>query len=160
MNREQSPFAGTPEVPGTPELTLGQPTAGQPGLEPGSAPKPEPSAAPKPEPSAAPKPEPSAAPLPVMPGFREMALRRRANEQAARMAEDRGRLVRHLAEQRQAAGLSQTEVAARMGTSQSAVARLESGTSDVRASTLERYAAAVGGQITWNLDQPAEGAPE
>ena len=152
MNREQSPFAGTPEVPGTPELTLGQPTAGQPGLEP--------SAAPKPEPSAAPKPEPSAAPLPVMPGFREMALRRRANEQAARMAEDRGRLVRHLAEQRQAAGLSQTEVAARMGTSQSAVARLESGTSDVRASTLERYAAAVGGQITWNLDQPAEGAPE
>ena len=131
---------------------MGQPTAGQPGLEP--------SAAPKPEPSAAPKPEPSAAPLPVMPGFREMALRRRANEQAARMAEDRGRLVRHLAEQRQAAGLSQTEVAARMGTSQSAVARLESGTSDVRASTLERYAAAVGGQITWKLDRPAEGASE
>ena len=98
--------------------------------------------------------------LPVMPGFREMALRRRADEQTARMAEDRGRLVRELAEQRQAAGLSQTEVAARMGTSQSAVARLESGTADVRASTLERYAAAVGGQITWKLDQPAEGATE
>jgi ribosome-binding protein aMBF1 (putative translation factor) len=98
--------------------------------------------------------------LPVMPGFREMALRRRADEQAARMAEDRGRLVRELAEQRQAAGLSQTEVAARMGTSQSAVARLESGTADVRASTLERYAAAVGGQITWKLDRPAEGASE
>jgi ribosome-binding protein aMBF1 (putative translation factor) len=94
--------------------------------------------------------------LPVMPGFREMALRRRADEQAARMAEDRGRLVRELAEQRQAAGLSQTEVAARMGTSQSAVARLESGTADVRASTLERYAAAVGGQITWKLDHFAE----
>jgi ribosome-binding protein aMBF1 (putative translation factor) len=98
--------------------------------------------------------------LPVMPGFREMALRRQADEQAARMAEDRGRLVRELAEQRQAAGLSQTEVAARMGTSQSAVARLESGTADVRASTLERYAAAVGGQITWKLDRPAEGASE
>ena len=98
--------------------------------------------------------------LPVMPGFREMALRRRADEQAARMAEHRGRLVRELAEQRQAAGLSQTEVAARMGTSQSAVARLESGTADVRASTLERYAAAVGGQITWKLDRPAEGASE
>jgi len=93
--------------------------------------------------------------LPVMPGFRDMALRR-AGEQAARMAEDRGRLVRELAGQRQAAGLSQTEVAARMGTSQSAVARLESGTADVRASTLERYAAAVGGQITWKLDRPAE----
>jgi ribosome-binding protein aMBF1 (putative translation factor) len=99
----------------------------------------------------------SAAQLPVMPGFREMALRRQANEQAARMAEDRSRLVRELAEQRQAAGLSQTEVAARMGTSQSAVARLESGTADVRASTLERYAAAVGGQISWKLGRPAEG---
>ena len=105
--------------------------------------------------------------LPVMPGFREMALRRRVQEQAVaqlademavRMAEDRGRLVRELAEQRQAAGLSQTEVAARMGTSQSAVARLESGTADVRASTLERYAAAVGGQITWQLGRPGEGA--
>jgi ribosome-binding protein aMBF1 (putative translation factor) len=100
----------------------------------------------------------SGAALPVMPGFREMALRRRAGEQAARMAEDRGRLVRELAEQRQAAGLSQTEVAARMGTSQSAVARLESGTADMRASTLERYAAAVGGQITWKLGRPEEGA--
>ena len=99
--------------------------------------------------------------MPVMPGFREMALRR-AGEQAARMAEDRGRsgLVRELAEQRQAAGLSQTEIAARMGTSQSAVARLESGTADVRASTLERYAAAVGGQITWKLNRPGEGASE
>jgi ribosome-binding protein aMBF1 (putative translation factor) len=98
--------------------------------------------------------------LPVMPGFREMALRRSADAQAARMAEDRGRLVRELADQRQAAGLSQTEVAARMGTSQSAVARLESGTADVRASTLERYAAAVGTQITWKLNRPGEGASQ
>ena len=96
--------------------------------------------------------------LPVMPGFREMAQRRSADEQAARMAEERGRLVRELAGRRQAAGLSQTEVAARMGTSQSAVARLESGTADVRASTLERYAAAVGGQITWQLSHPEEGS--
>jgi ribosome-binding protein aMBF1 (putative translation factor) len=81
------------------------------------------------------------APLPVMPGFREMALRR--------MAEQRGHLVRELAVRRQAAGLSQTEVAAKMGTSQSAVARLESGIADVRASTLERYAAAIGTEITW-----------
>jgi ribosome-binding protein aMBF1 (putative translation factor) len=103
---------------------------------------------------AGPEAGPEAGSLPVMPGFRDMALRR-ADEQAARMAEDRGRLVRELTGQRQAAGLSQTEVAARMGTSQSAVARLESGTADVRASTLERYAAAVGGQITWKLDRPA-----
>jgi ribosome-binding protein aMBF1 (putative translation factor) len=99
----------------------------------------------------------SAAQLPVMPGFREMAARRMADEMAAQMAEDRARLVRDLAGQRQAAGLSQTEVAARMGTSQSAVARLESGTADVRASTLERYAAAVGGQITWEMNRPEEG---
>jgi ribosome-binding protein aMBF1 (putative translation factor) len=99
----------------------------------------------------------SAEQLPAMPGFREMAARRMADEQAARMAEDRARLVRDLAGQRQAAGLSQTEVAARMGTSQSAVARLESGTADVRASTLERYAAAVGGQITWEMNRQGEG---
>ncbi|MBV9452213.1 MAG: helix-turn-helix transcriptional regulator [Streptosporangiaceae bacterium] len=72
-----------------------------------------------------------------------------ANSVLRRMAEQRGQLVRELAAQRQAAGLSQTEVAAKMGTSQSAVARLESGTADVRASTLERYAAALGTEITW-----------
>ena len=77
----------------------------------------------------------------VLPGFREMALRR--------MAAERAGLIRELVEQRQAAGLSQTQVAARMGTSQSAVARLEAGATDVRASTLERYAAAVGGEISW-----------
>ena len=84
---------------------------------------------------------PGALPLPLLPGFREMALRR--------MAAERRRLVGELAEQRKSARLSQTEVAARMGTSQSAVARLESGDADVRASTLERYAAAIGSEITW-----------
>jgi ribosome-binding protein aMBF1 (putative translation factor) len=132
--------------------------------KPKSAGKPEPEPAGKPEPEPAGKLEPAGddpgGSLPVMPGFREMTLRRSADEQAARMAEDRGRLVRELAEQRQAAGLSQTEIAARMGTSQSAVARLESGAADVRASTLERYAAAVGGQINWTLNRPGEGASE
>src|ERR1039457_1360723 len=103
--------------------------------------------------------QPSLPPLPVMPDFREMARRLLGYELAVRMADDRAKLVRELAEQRQAAGLSQTEIAARMGTSQSAVARLESGTADVRASPLERYAAAVGGQITWKLNRPeGEGA--
>jgi DNA-directed RNA polymerase specialized sigma24 family protein len=85
----------------------------------------------------------SPARLPLLPGFREMALRR--------MSQDRGRLMRELATRRQDAGLSQTEIAARMGTSQSAVARLESGAADVRTSTLERYAAALGTEITWKL---------
>ena len=50
-------------------------------------------------------------------------------------------------------GLSQTEVAARMGTSQSAVARLESGEVDVRLSTLERYAAALESRLDVRLEK-------
>jgi predicted transcriptional regulator len=76
----------------------------------------------------------------VFPGFKEAAARRRALSNA-------------LADQRVALGLSQTEVAARMGTSQSAVARLESGDADVRLSTLERYVAALGQQLDWRLQR-------
>ena len=94
--------------------------------------------------------EPGGLPLPLLPGFREMALRR--------MAAERRRLVEELAELRKSARLSQTEVAARMGTSQSAVARLETGEADVRASTLERYAAAIGSQITWRPQARPDGA--
>jgi transcriptional regulator with XRE-family HTH domain len=89
--------------------------------------------------------------LPLLPGFREMALRR--------MSAERSRLVADLTARRQAAGLSQTEIAARMRTSQSAVARLEAGEGDVRMSTLERYAAAVGSHITWKV-QPHSPTPE
>ncbi|MGP8060006.1 MAG: helix-turn-helix domain-containing protein [Acidimicrobiales bacterium] len=74
----------------------------------------------------------------VFPGFAQLAARRRA-------------LSDELASRRRALGLSQTEVAARMGTSQSAVARLESGAGDVRLSTVERYAAALGWQLDWRL---------
>ncbi len=77
--------------------------------------------------------------LPVMPGFREMAIRRR-------------KLAADLVEMRRASGLSQTQVAARMGTSQSAVARLEGGDVDVRLSTLERYAAAMGRQVDLRIN--------
>jgi predicted transcriptional regulator len=75
---------------------------------------------------------------PVFPGFKELAQRRR--DLAAELTAVRVEL-----------GLSQTEVAARMQTSQSAVARIESGDADVRLSTLERYAAAVGRQLDWKL---------
>ncbi len=93
--------------------------------------------------------------LPLLPGFREMALRR--------MSAQRRRLVAELTAQRRSAGLSQTEVAARMGTSQSAVARLETGEADVRVSTLERYAAAIGSQLAWQAQagpaEPSRSAP-
>lgn len=65
-------------------------------------------------------------------------------------------LLRELAAKRDLAGLSQTAVAARMGTSQSAVARLESAEVDVKLSTIERYAAAVGQRVEFHLadDRP------
>ncbi len=56
-----------------------------------------------------------------------------------------------LAGARQRLGLSQADVAARMGTSQPAVARLESGESDARLSTIERYSAALGVDLEWRL---------
>ena len=80
--------------------------------------------------------------LPVLPGFREMARRHRAAEQR-----QRAELLAELVARRHAAGLSQGEVAERMGTSQPAVARLESGQVDARMSTVQRYAAAVGAQV-------------
>lgn len=67
------------------------------------------------------------------------------------IAERRARLAVDLVAQRRRQGLSQTTVAARMGTSQSAVARLESGDADVRLSTLERYAAAIDKNLDWQL---------
>jgi transcriptional regulator with XRE-family HTH domain len=73
-------------------------------------------------------------------------------------AADRRRLLRELAQTRVAVGLTQTEVAARMGTAQSAVARLESGASDAKLSTLERYAAALGAQLNWTIRTPASGS--
>jgi transcriptional regulator with XRE-family HTH domain len=76
--------------------------------------------------------------LPVFPGFDEAARTRR-------------RLITELASRRAELGLSQTVVAARMGTSQSVVARLESGDVDARLSTVERYAAALGQRLEWQL---------
>jgi transcriptional regulator with XRE-family HTH domain len=72
------------------------------------------------------------------------------------LAERRRELIDELVRARLESRLSQTEIAARMGTSQSAVARLESGELDVRLSTLERYAAAVGRTVDWQIRPPEE----
>jgi DNA-binding transcriptional regulator YiaG len=58
-------------------------------------------------------------------------------------AEGRRKLARKLAALREKKSLSQTLVAARMGTSASVVSKLESG-ADVKMSTFQRYCAAIG----------------
>lgn len=65
-------------------------------------------------------------------------------------------LIEELVQARRESDLSQTQIAARMGTSQSAVARLESGELDARLSTLERYAAAVGRSVNWHVRSSEE----
>ncbi|MGH9105043.1 MAG: helix-turn-helix domain-containing protein [Acidimicrobiales bacterium] len=66
-------------------------------------------------------------------------------------------LLRELTQARLGQGLSQTVVAARMGSSQSVVARIEQGDRDVRVSTLARYAAAVGRRISWSVSEAEAG---
>jgi predicted transcriptional regulator len=76
----------------------------------------------------------------IFPGFKEIAERRRT-------------VTGQLVSLRRELGLSQTEVAARMGTSQSAVARFEAGDLDARLSTLERYTEALGARLEWRIEQ-------
>ncbi len=77
---------------------------------------------------------------PPFPGFRQMAERRQS-------------LSGQLTAMRHQVGLSQTEVAQLMGTSQSAVARFEAGDLDVRLSTIERYTNAIGVQLEWRIER-------
>lgn len=81
-----------------------------------------------------------------------IADRARANSDFPRLIDDalaRRQLLRELAAQREVEGLTRTVVAARMGTSESAVARLEGGEADAKLSTVGRYAAALGKRIEW-----------
>jgi ribosome-binding protein aMBF1 (putative translation factor) len=63
-----------------------------------------------------------------------------------RETEARRKLARRLAALREKRALSQTLVAARMGTSASVVSKLEAG-GDVKLSTLQRYCAAIGEKL-------------
>jgi ribosome-binding protein aMBF1 (putative translation factor) len=76
-----------------------------------------------------------------------------------RAAERRRRLLRELVVERRRRGLSQTTVAARMKTSQSAVARLES-QDDAKESMIDRYAAAIGVEVRREIvdSQPSAAA--
>lgn len=80
----------------------------------------------------------------------EIAARTERNPDYPRIlaaAERTRALVRALAAARERAGLTQAEVARRMGTTQPAVARLERGEADPRLSTIERYAEVVGWRV-------------
>jgi len=68
--------------------------------------------------------------------------------EATRLALNVGEKVRNA---REAAGLSQRELAARMGTSQAAVARLEAGGVGATLTTLQKVAAALDLKITVDL---------
>ena len=57
-------------------------------------------------------------------------------------------LAKELIAARGRAGLTQADVAARMGTTQSVVARIESGRNPPNLKTLEKYARAVGMQLS------------
>jgi len=80
-----------------------------------------------------------------------MAERRRSRFPGFDQIEPQKEVIDALVREREKLGLSQTVVAARMGTSQSAVARLEAGDGDVRISTLARYAAAVRRELQFKL---------
>ena len=68
--------------------------------------------------------------------------------EATRLALDVGKKVR---DAREAAGLSQRELAARIGTSQAAVARVEAGGVGATLTTLQRMAAALDLEVTVEL---------
>lgn len=68
--------------------------------------------------------------------------------EATRLALEVGERVRHA---RSEAGLSQRELAARMGTSQAAVARLEAGGTGATLTTLQKVASALGLAVSVDL---------
>lgn len=61
-----------------------------------------------------------------------------------------------LRQARERAGLTQEEVAVRLDTKKSAISRIENRAGDIRLSTLERYATAIGWDLSLQL-RPGEG---
>ena len=89
--------------------------------------------------------------------FLEKALKRKGFGEAYEELADEYALVRELLAARARAGLTQEEVAKSMGTTKSAVSRMEAaGKHSPSVATLKRYARAVGCEIEIRL-QPAPG---
>ncbi len=62
-----------------------------------------------------------------------------------------------LRQAREQAGLTQEEIAKRLATQKSAISRIENHAGDIRLSTLERYARALGRHLFLELRAPASG---
>ena len=63
----------------------------------------------------------------------------------------RREMMRRMADARLAADRTQTELGAAVGTSQAQIARIEKGDADCRISSVERYAAALGFEVRYQL---------
>jgi DNA-binding XRE family transcriptional regulator len=63
----------------------------------------------------------------------------------------RREMMRRMADARLAADRTQTELGAVVGTSQAQIARIEKGDADCRISSIERYAAALGFEVRYQL---------
>lgn len=61
-------------------------------------------------------------------------------------------MIERLVEARRAAGLSQAEVGARIGSFQAFMSKVENGITSPRLTTLEAYARAVGVRIVWRVE--------
>lgn len=70
-------------------------------------------------------------------------------------AETRAALLAGCVKARKNSGLTQTDVARIMETTQSAVSEFEGGGTDPRLSTLQRYARAIGAEIVVSLNVPS-----
>lgn len=67
-------------------------------------------------------------------------------------------LIDDLVERRKLLGVSQAEVASRMGVGQSTISEFENEATDPRLSTLQRYARAVGAEVSVSLQTAADQA--
>ncbi|MGH9160374.1 MAG: helix-turn-helix transcriptional regulator [Vicinamibacteraceae bacterium] len=94
----------------------------------------------------------------------QQAQRRRARASAAYRAEQRRlapfeEVARLVIKQRAALGISQQELARRVGTSHSAISRLESGRHKTSVETLQRVAEALGVRLVLGFESRSEDAP-
>lgn len=88
--------------------------------------------------------------------YLEESLRSPSFRAAFEDTEERSRILSALVRLRKTMGLSQTEVARRMSTTQSSVSDLENGKTDPLLSTLQRYARAVTGRVRVRIEMPTD----